>query len=1398
MAQTITTAELFGGETISTEDLFMSSEDLFGEVKPLPEPPPMVEVPESNLLDAAKYVGVESGKDLLHHGAVAAETSMSLASGMVLWPFSKAYGTMALPFSAEAAEIAESEIASLGYQPYTKESQQIMGLIGKGMDMFLAPAHKAKKMLKKYPRLAYLVSFGIEVAEFAVGAKAIKGVKGKPKIETAKARPIDPVEAQKALVEFDEFLNQKDIIKARQVKEMAITKKPLDTLARKEETLAAEAPRLEKKAELTKTFTEIPEEPMARVPKEHEKAPEIVSTEELFEPTFLDKATERLGGKEEPLGPKVTKEQVELGDRVTKATEKRVKPVKVFRIKEKLPLAEKRKAEKYVNARLKEGRPAKEIAERFDKFLRDNQSLKGKEGLRKKLLAEVEAFVELKGGKRVAPARTTAKLKEPWEMTKDEFSKQKDILHHGTPFEFDKFDLNKMRGGLNAWSGEGVNFTTDKPAAFEWAKERMNAEDFDIGEHPTAKPKVISVKADLKNTLDPFNNEKHHKLFYSKSGQQLTEMGFDSIKTENAVVVLDVSKIKTHKDIVKQAIKEGRIKSHPDYPDLKPTPKPKAPKAEAPDLGGKRTIIDTAKDINKAVGKRGELGTEKFTKEQKEAWKRVKGDAHIFMKSAEKTGKSVEQYLLDLGMDAKVVRLVKKRADEIKLGLEKVKPVTEKEILDAKKKGARVMDMIKDRGAEIDKATLDSEVFIREIVRKLTPEERESLPFLIERIKDPNVLKKVGKENLIETIKNPSSALKAEVKKIREYLNESHEFLKENYGDVEYVENYITHIWDLPRKGKGKAGNYFTTTNPFTKKRYIPSLEEGIKEGYIPKTTDVAAILRAYDRYKIHAVHNKRFVDQLDTMVTPEGNPVIMAANKAPSDWVAIDHPALFRTRRWYDPKTRTHGQEKVSIKIDPEMASEVKIIFDKPFSNAAVTAWETVGAYQKKSMLSLSFFHHHALTEVGFGAGVGKKTLGLWNPKKIYNALKKGDYAIYDNIELTKDAIDAGVKFGEIADVQRGRIVRHLEALERKTKNVPGVNKATKGLRTANELWDKALWDHLHNGIKLYAYESMVLDALKKASKKAKRALTPEETQAIKNEIGKFTNDIAGGQNWELSKVFGNPKHQQMMQWAFLAPDWLVSTIKQATAPVRGSIIYVKGRARGDALAQMKGAALVRQGSLFWARSMFYFNTIAQSMNYYNTKRDKGEGRFTWENPPGNRLNIYIGSGYPMEWQNKPLWDWEAAKARGVDLLTAPVPFSLRSFGDKTKPGTFMFTFPTTRGMSPYKTRELFKEAIKAKDKEKIKAVFVWAAENGIDGMKQFKTAKSKLKSDITFDNKTVARDIFLEIRALKGDAKKDAFNIYKERGVLTPGVVKELNKVAEERRNVTLQKLLLGVKGK
>lgn len=703
--------------------------------------------------------------------------------------------------------------------------------------------------------------------------------------------------------------------------------------------------------------------------------------------------------------------------------------------------------------------------------------------------------------------------------------------------------------------------------------------------------------------------------------------------------------------------------------------------------------------------------------------------------------------------------------------------------------------LIKNRYSEIKTGLVDTEVFAKKIERILPKKiDREAIPFIIEG-----------------TIKGTKTQQKV-AKKVSDYFDEGFKFLEQNLDEVGFRENYVNHIWDIPRAKQTAAISRFITKNPFTKQRTIPTLAEGIKMGLKPKTTDISELLRIYDVYKHSTVANTKFVRGLNKLTDDTGQKLIQRIDKAPAEWKTIDHPALKRAIGIPITKGKML-LPKIPVKVHPEIAKEVEVVLGKPFSGRAVRALDTIYAFTKKAALSLSFFHHIALTESAISAGVGRKAFRLWNPVKIYNALKKGKYQIFKDIPLTKDALRHQLQLGALPDVQRHRVHQAFQAAERRLKKVPILGKTAKLARGANELWDKALWDYYHNGLKIQTYESWVQDSIKKFPGKP--------VNQIKDDIARLVNDTFGGQVWENLMV--TPKMQQILHWMLLSPDWTLSTLRQAAAPL------VKG-VRG------------MQGRKFWLRAGLYFYGGANILNYVNTKRYTGEGKYMWENDPKHKTLIFIGfdesgqkkylrfgkqfreifewvgnplkkfagklapvtreaitqlvgytpTGWKTEFAGKELFDVKALEARAKELLGLGLPYSISTI---TRSKNILgIAFPISKGLSWYEGRELMMDAIDKQDKDYLAEIWRALLENNVDAKKVFQSAKSEVKLKERPEFKETEK-LINKLRKLGKEEGIKKLQEMRESGELTPEVEKQMIQVLKGQAEVKQQKERLDI---
>lgn len=142
-----------------------------------------------------------------------------------------------------------------------------------------------------------------------------------------------------------------------------------------------------------------------------------------------------------------------------------------------------------------------------------------------------------------------------------------------------------------------------------------------------------------------------------------------------------------------------------------------------------------------------------------------------------------------------------------------------------------------------------------------------------------------------------------------------------DYEDYDDIENYITHLWDIPNKYKALMVSYFTTKSRFAKQRMIESYKEGmdgitLKDGteikFKPKVLDYGEIAMVQINSMARAVENKKVADLLNSLRVGDV-PLVERADRNPGGWIGVDHPALKKTMI-------IPGEPKVGHKLSAEL----------------------------------------------------------------------------------------------------------------------------------------------------------------------------------------------------------------------------------------------------------------------------------------------------------------------------------------------------------------------------------------------------------------------------------------------------------------------------------------------
>ena len=436
--------------------------------------------------------------------------------------------------------------------------------------------------------------------------------------------------------------------------------------------------------------------------------------------------------------------------------------------------------------------------------------------------------------------------------------------------------------------------------------------------------------------------------------------------------------------------------------------------------------------------------------------------------------------------------------------------------------------------------------------------------------------------------KELSPEMQAAIDSIRDWYNYTYDWLMDNHtlkAGTGYNVDYVNHIWD---KEKSDPEAYATfvenrqrTKSPNEKPRTISTLMEGIYAGLVPKTTDITKMMAYYSRSNIEAWANKTMLQELTGLNVIERNEkgeVIstdpLLSSSAPFNleqykyfeipgvgpvWVYNVSPKQVKVK---NPIT---DNEKV-IYSEASAGDRFGVVFDTYQSSPFWKTFDTLASSAKKLELGFSGFHAGALTEVymvqnmvEFGP---KKAMANFMKYIFVDTAKNHELPCFANPQDFQEAASHLVKFGATndyaaADVQnmfdnmRDAMMKVQKKLKDGNKISGTVAKASMPLKVATQMlslinkgMDVALWDFLHDGLKLATYR-MRADKTKERAKK--KGWTEEELSRALDEDGQFVNDMFGGQHWDV--LGASHRTLRYAGRVLLSPDWNASTTRHFLA---------------------------------------------------------------------------------------------------------------------------------------------------------------------------------------------------------------------------------------------------------
>lgn len=430
--------------------------------------------------------------------------------------------------------------------------------------------------------------------------------------------------------------------------------------------------------------------------------------------------------------------------------------------------------------------------------------------------------------------------------------------------------------------------------------------------------------------------------------------------------------------------------------------------------------------------------------------------------------------------------------------------------------------------------------------------------------------------------KNLSEPMKSVLDAIRDWYNYTFDWLKDNNtlkADTGFTVDYVNHLWDKEKSDKNAYAMYVEnrqrTKSPNEKPRQINTIMEGLEVGLVPKTTDITKMMAYYSRSNIEAWANKTMLQEvsgLNVIERNEDGEIIssdpLLSSVAPFNleqykyfeipgvgpvWVYNVSPKQMKVK---NPIT---GKDKV-LYSEASAGDRFGVVFDTYQSTPFWKAFDTLASSMKKLELGFSGFHAGALTEVYMVQNMveygPKKALANFMKYIFADTMKNHQLPCFANPQDFQEAATHLVKFGATndyaaADVQnmfdnwRDFAQKLQQKLEERGKIGMAVGTATIPFEVATQMvsmlnkgMDVALWDFLHDGLKLATYR-MRADRTKERAKKY--GWTDEQLGKALDEDGQFVNDMFGGQHWDI--VGASQRTIRIAGRCLLSPDWNKST---------------------------------------------------------------------------------------------------------------------------------------------------------------------------------------------------------------------------------------------------------------
>lgn len=438
---------------------------------------------------------------------------------------------------------------------------------------------------------------------------------------------------------------------------------------------------------------------------------------------------------------------------------------------------------------------------------------------------------------------------------------------------------------------------------------------------------------------------------------------------------------------------------------------------------------------------------------------------------------------------------------------------------------------------------------------KFTPDQLEEMIYYAQKTGNPNRGSSDSFTDVSNRLPKHAKAFVDEVVRphTRAQLKawNDHPLTKDIHARPGLEERYLHGVYENVTPAKMRAINAkirtkFKIKNPFSNAKTFITYNEAAQEaGLKPRYKNIVDLMKYTDSVNIKLMHNAELLNMIrqfqdynkENIVVTSNNPIQYAKAEA-EGFIPFEDPFL----RSYRDKSGTYRTTEQPALVSPEFAKVFPGVFSKEAFSPESAFWKKTD--QARGLMNLfrvtgSLFHYGAITESALGER-GLKALRFKNTslrgRELLNDKKFMVQAARDGVVLNRN-IEPSIKKGN-ALLDAG--IKNIQNNQVKA----GVNKLNKGM--------SYLFDVFIPEQKAVAYDEAITREFNKFKKRTGKSPNAQEQKAMRRVIAEHINNIFGGQNWETSKYFRDPKQLKKLRRVFAFSDWTTSAIKQVTSVLK------------------------------------------------------------------------------------------------------------------------------------------------------------------------------------------------------------------------------------------------------